>query len=220
MWNWESSFKEPIVVEEESGVNVGGVVLCGGQSRRMGQGKATLPFGREVMLTRVLRLLGEVVDPLVVVAAPTQDLPELPNSVRVARDRTEGRGPLEGLYCGLKSLPGHVDAAYVTACDVPLLQAEFARYLIEKLGRHDVVVPMEGKFYHPLAAVYRTQLVQPIADRLRRDQLRMDGLYDNVDTCRVDVEELKEVDPALRSLMNLNSPEDYQAALQLAGLQP
>ena len=72
-------------------VSVGGIVLCGGQSRRMGIPKATLPFGEEVMLTRVLRLLGEVVDPLLVVAAPAQQLPPLGDEVLVVRDRGRTR---------------------------------------------------------------------------------------------------------------------------------
>ena len=200
-------------------MDVGGIVLCGGQSRRMGRSKATLPFGGEVMLVRVLRLLGEVVEPCVVVAAPGQQLPPLPPEVPVIRDRAEGRGPLEGLFCGLSALGGRVDAAYVTACDVPLLQASFVQRMARLLGEHDVVVPVEGRFHHPLAAVYRTQLVDTIASLLAQDELRMISFYDRVSTRRVEVNELREVDPDLLSLMNINRPEDYALALRRAGLQ-
>ena len=68
-------------------MKTGGVVLCGGRSRRMGFAKASLPFGPELMIQRVLRLLGEVVDPLVLVAAPRQELPDLPGDVIVAHDQ-------------------------------------------------------------------------------------------------------------------------------------
>ncbi len=77
--------------------------------RRMGSSKALLPFGAETMLQRVVRLLGTVVSPIVVVAAPEQSLPELPASVIVTRDEREGRGPLEGLRAGLKALPRIVE---------------------------------------------------------------------------------------------------------------
>ena len=77
-------------------VTVGGIVLCGGKSTRMGVPKATLPFGPETMLQRVVRLLGTVVSPIIVVAAREQPLPELPDDVRVTRDEREERGPLEG----------------------------------------------------------------------------------------------------------------------------
>ena len=92
----------------------------------MGSAKALLPFGSETMLQRVVRLLGTVASPIVVVAASQQPLPELPAAVTVARDEREGRGPLEGLRAGLKALPSTVDVAYVTSCDVPLLVPGFS----------------------------------------------------------------------------------------------
>ena len=94
----------------------------------MGVPKATLPFGPETMLQRVVRLLGTVVSPIVVVAAREQSLPELPADVIITRDEREQRGPLEGLRAGLKALPDSVEIAYVTSCDVPLLVAGFRRH--------------------------------------------------------------------------------------------
>ncbi len=64
----------------------GGVVLCGGKSTRMGTSKALLPFGPETMLQRVVRIVGDVVSPIVVVAAVDQILPDLPPAVIVTRD--------------------------------------------------------------------------------------------------------------------------------------
>src|SRR3954471_1186321 len=74
--------------------HVAGIVLCGGQSSRMGRPKAWLPFAGEIMLPRVVSLLGEAVAPIVVVAAPGQDVPPLPPAVEVVRDPERGRGPL------------------------------------------------------------------------------------------------------------------------------
>src|SRR4029453_16842762 len=91
---------------------IGGIVLCGGQSSRMGRPKAWLPFGPETMLGRVVRLLGEGVSPLVVVAAPEQDVPPVPAGVAIVRDPERGKGPLQGLTAGLTALQGDADAAY------------------------------------------------------------------------------------------------------------
>src|SRR6516162_4527927 len=99
----------------------GAVVLCGGESRRMGQPKAWLPFGPERMLQRVVRLVGTVAQPIVVVAAPGQSLPELPAGVAIVRDPVAGRGPLQGLAAGLAGLPETVELVYATAADVPFL---------------------------------------------------------------------------------------------------
>src|SRR5262249_57842743 len=90
----------------ETMLKVAGIVLCGGRSSRMGRPKAWLAFGDELMLQRVVRVLREVVDPVVVVAAPGQDVPPLPDTVEIVRDEVEGRGPLQGLAAGLAALEG------------------------------------------------------------------------------------------------------------------
>jgi molybdopterin-guanine dinucleotide biosynthesis protein A len=211
----------------------GGIILCGGKSSRMGMPKATLPFGPELMLQRVVRLLGEVVSPIVVVAAPGQELPHLPNALTpgpsptrgegriiVVRDEREGRGPLEGLLAGLTAIAPHAEAAYATSCDVPLLVSDFVRGMIARLKDNDAAVPVEAGFAHPLAAVYRTSVLSHIAELLAADRLRPAFLFERVRTARVPVEELKEVDPSLTTLMNLNRPEDYLAALVQAGFTP
>jgi molybdenum cofactor guanylyltransferase len=77
----------------------------------MGVPKATLPFGPETMLERVVRRLRGVVHPVVVVAAEEQVLPDLPDAVIVTRDERAQRGPLGGLRAGLKALPASVDIA-------------------------------------------------------------------------------------------------------------
>jgi molybdopterin-guanine dinucleotide biosynthesis protein A len=191
----------------------GGIVLCGGKSTRKGTSKALLPFGPETMLQRVIRLLGTVVSPLVVVAAAGQELPEIPAGVIVTRDEREGRGPLEGLRAGLKALPGHVELAYVTSCDVPLLVPAFASRMIDLLGDDDIAVMEIDGFPHPLSAVYRRSTLPHVEALLAKDRLRPVFLFDAVRTRRVQPAEMRSVDPELQTLSNLNSREDYLAAL-------
>jgi molybdopterin-guanine dinucleotide biosynthesis protein A len=198
----------------------GAIVLCGGKSTRMGTPKAALPFGPETMLQRVVRLLGTVVSRIVVVAAQGQILPELPGEIIVARDEREARGPLEGLRAGLKALPAHVDAAYVTSCDVPLLVTGFVERMIALLDGHDIVVMEIDGFAHPLSAVYRRGVLPQVEALLAADRLRPAFLFDAADTRRVRLEEVQALDPELRTLRNLNTREDYLAALADAGFQP
>jgi len=196
----------------------GAIVLCGGKSSRMGQDKASLPFGPERMLQRVVRIISEVIDPtqIVVVAASEQILPELPPQVIVTRDERPNRGPLEGIAAGLRSMPNCVEAVYATSCDVPLLIPRFVTMLFERLGNSDIAVPYDGQYHHPLSAVYRPRVLAVIESLLASDRLRPRFLFDQVAITEVLVEELHTVDPTLSTLMNLNHPEDYQAALDLA----
>ena len=194
-----------------------GIVLCGGKSTRMGSPKALLPFGPETMLQRVVRLLGSVVTPIVVVSARDQALPLLPGYVRIVRDDREGRGPLEGLRAGLTALPASAEAAYVTSCDVPLLVPGFVRLMIELLADHDIAVMDIDGFPHPLSAVYRRRLLPHVDALLASDRLRPAYLFEAVRTRLVTPAEVASVDPDLLTLRNLNTPEDYRDALALAG---
>jgi molybdopterin-guanine dinucleotide biosynthesis protein A len=200
-----------------------GIVLCGGKSSRMGRPKALLPFGPELMLQRVVRILSEVVSPIVVVAAPGQERPPLSDDVLLVRDEHEGRGPLEGLSAGMKELARRRYASdlaiYATSCDVPLLAPEFIRQVLAALGPHQTAVPVEARFFHPLAAAYRLTVLPEIETLLAGDQLRPAYLFDRVSTCRIPVETLRTADPELHSLKNCNRPEDYLAALRIAGFE-
>lgn len=186
----------------------------------MGRDKATLPFGSELMLQRVVRLVCEAVAPanVVVVAAPHQSLPVLPPEMIAARDGTAFRGPLQGIATGLRAIGNRADAVYVTACDVPHLQPAWIDRMFSLLGDCDVAVPNDGERMHPLAAVYRPRVLPIIENLLAADRLRPVFLFNEVPTRAVPTDVLRLVDPHLATLKNVNCPEDYDAALKTAGL--
>jgi molybdopterin-guanine dinucleotide biosynthesis protein A len=179
----------------------------------MGRPKAWLPFQGEPMLVRVLKVLAQAVPTLVVVAAPGQDLPPLPVGVELVRDPEEGHGPLEGIAAGLASLEGKADAAYVSSCDVPFLDAAFVRWMFALLGDQEIAVPDVGGYRHPLAGVYRLSVLSAVREMLAAKQMRLGLLFDHVPTRFVTEAEL----PGLAPLRNLNTPEEYEAALRDAG---
>ncbi|MBP3956629.1 molybdenum cofactor guanylyltransferase [Gemmata sp. G18] len=224
-------------------MKIGGIVLCGGKSSRMGRPKAWLPFAGEFMLQRAVRVLREVVDPVVVVAARDQDVPPLPAEIVLVRDEIDENGPPAGLAAGLVALAGTCDAVYLSACDVPFLKPEFVRRVIAFLGEPNpltpfpkkeggtepsavlspsplgggvgAAVPRVGGFLHPLAAVYRVDVLPVVRAMLAEGRLRAVDLFDRVPTRVIEPEELIDVDPELVSLRNLNSPGDYETALRL-----
>jgi molybdopterin-guanine dinucleotide biosynthesis protein A len=168
----------------------------------MGLPKATLPFGAETMLQRVVRLLGDVVSPIVVVAAREQSLPPLPDAIGITRDEREAKGPLEGIRAGLTAVPAFVER------------------MIDLMGDHDIAVIEVDGFPHPLSAIYRRDTLPHVERLLAADRLRPVFLFDAVRTRRVKPAEMIVVDPELRTLRNLNTPEEYRAALADAGIPP
>ncbi|WP_437676377.1 molybdenum cofactor guanylyltransferase [Sorangium sp. So ce131] len=198
-----------------------GVVLCGGRSCRMGRPKAWLPFGGEALLQRVVRRLGEAAWPIVVVAAPEQELPPLPEGVLIARDPVEGRGPLQGIAVGLEAVAPHAERAYVTSTDAPFLEPAFVRRVADlQAGGYAIAVPRAEGHHHPLGAVYACAVRGEAAALLAADRLRLSLLFERARTLVAEPEllladpRLREADPGLRSLRNLNTPEAYAAALR------
>jgi molybdenum cofactor guanylyltransferase len=198
-------------------VNCAGIVLAGGQSRRMGRPKALLPFGPESMLQRVVRIVGEVVHPVVVAAQVAQKLPPLPQSITVVCDRRSNLGPLEGLAVALAALQGRADAAFVTGCDTPLLPPPFVRRMSELLADFDAVVPCIDGVDQPLLAVYRTSIL-PRVEQLAGADGRLIALFDRLNFRRVAADLLADVDPHGDLLIRINTPADYQLSLARAGL--
>lgn len=196
---------------------IGGIVLCGGRSSRMGRPKAELPFGDETMLQRVVRVLRGVVQPVAVVAAPDQSLPVLAGDVLIVRDEQEGLGPLAGIAAGLAALAEATEAAYVSSCDVPLLSPRFVQTVIDRLGEFELAIPREDGYHHPLAAVYRTSLAVRCRELISAGQRRPLHLVQTSRSHEFSVDELRGVDSQLDSLRNANTPEEYAALLAIAG---
>ena len=196
------------------------IILCGGKSSRMGRDKATLPFGPEQMLQRVVRLINDVVklENILVVAAPNQMLPELPNGVLVVRDTYQHRGPLEGLATGLRAPTDEADAVYVTACDVPLLVPAFVDRMFDLLGDFEIAVRFDSEHHHPLAAVYRPTVLTHVERLLNSQRMRPRFLFDEARTREIPVELLRVVDQQLLTLENLNNEQDYLRALKKSGI--
>jgi molybdopterin-guanine dinucleotide biosynthesis protein A len=186
-----------------------GIILAGGRSSRMGQPKALLPFDGEPLILHIVRLLQQQFDELLVVAAPGQDVPQMP--VRLVRDEVAYQGPVGGIYYGLKAAGD--DVCFVTSCDSAFLNPALIAHLVSAIASYDVVVPHWNGRFQPLHAVYRRSVL-PILDRqLAMGELRPVSLFDRVRTRRVEEDEIRQYDPDGLSFFNMNTPEDYQDAL-------
>ena len=187
------------------------VVLVGGKSSRMGRAKALLPFDNEPLIAHVVRKLERVFSEIVVVAAPDQELPSLP--VTLVRDEVAYQGPVSGIYHGLEAATHTI--CFVTSCDAPFLNLMVVAHLLSQIRDYDVVVPFWQERFQPLHAVYRASVAALLKEQLERGELRPIFLFDKVRTHRIQEEEIRWFDPDGLSFLNMNSPAEYEAALQL-----
>ncbi|VBA41570.1 putative molybdenum cofactor guanylyltransferase [Mycobacterium innocens] len=167
--------------------SLAGVVLAGGESRRMGRDKATLPLpgGTTTLVEHVVGVVGQRCDPLFVMAAPGQPLPPLPADV--LRDEVRGLGPLPATGRGLRAAAAAgARLAFVCAVDMPLLTVELIDELVRRAVQTnaEVVLPWDGRS-HYLAAVYRTELADRVDALVAAGERRLSAFVDACDAQRI-----------------------------------
>jgi molybdopterin-guanine dinucleotide biosynthesis protein A len=198
---------------------LGGIVLAGGRSTRMGVDKAHVDWHGTPLVAHVAALVRDAVDgPVVVVGSPERPLPRLPDGVELVEDAVVDRGPLQGLHDGLTALTGRADVALATGVDAPLLRPEAIRLLAAALERSgaQAAVPCLASDRRPLPAVYRVELAATTQRLLDADERRLRALVEAVTVVAVPEDELRLVDPRLGSLAPLNTPDELEAALRAA----
>lgn len=189
-------------------------MLCGGASSRMGRDKASLPFGPETLLERVVRVVRRDIDDVVVASGEEQPVPD---GCRVVRDPEAGLGPVPALLRALREV--RHDRVFVVACDTPLLQPGLAGALVELCTDWEAAVPVVGGVQMTTCAAYRAQAAIRLAASLAPSgppSLR--ALAASLRTRFVAPEDLVGVDPFLRSFVPCNTPDEYRRALELAHL--
>lgn len=187
-------------------------VIAGGLSSRMGRSKAWLPFDGVPLLVRIVERLRAAFDEVLVVGAERRELPE--TGVPVVRDRRADRGPLGGLEAALSSAAA--ERVLAVSCDAPFLQPALLRRLASLADGHPAAVPRRDGRLHPLLAVYSRALLPRVSRLLDEERLRPLFLLEEAGARIVESGELRDCDPHGLSFVNLNTPEDYDAALAAA----
>ena len=195
------------------------VILAGGQSRRMGRDKRALPWmpaadgSPQTLLGHVVNTVSRLTDDVVLVA---NDDPGV-TGARVVGDLYPRSGSLGGIYSGLAAV-AH-DLAFIAAADMPFLNPTLILDLVGHASRVDAVVPVTDGRPEPLHAVYRKSVLKPARQRIERRELKVAPVFGAVPTIWVQEKDLRVLDPDLRSFWNLNTPDDYERAVALAGRQ-
>ena len=194
------------------------IVLAGGASSRMGQPKALLPFGGEMLIERIERAMVTVSADVVVVSGPHVRLPPLDESdaVRVIEDGEPLQGPLSGIRNGLHAI-AH-DLCFVCGCDHPFLSPALARFMVERCAASpDAAAAWAswGGSLQPLVGAYRKATVLPVAEAMIASGKRavLDVRW-RTTVVTVTEAELRAIDPTERSFHDVDTPEGYERALR------
>jgi len=184
----------------------------------MGRPKATLRFGEATLLEVIVGRLKNAFKEVIVVAAPAalaEATFSAPAGARVVHDSTPFEGPLAGLGRGLEAAIG--DPIFACSCDLPLLSVNVASELCSMIGYYDAAIPEVGGVLQPLHAAYRKRCAGVVAGLVERGERRAIALADAIKVRKIGEQHLRRLDPGLRSFFNINTPDEYLAALQIGG---
>jgi len=192
-----------------------GVVVAGGQSRRLGQDKRRLRLWGDdgpTLLAHTLGVLAPLCAELVVVLNDPEAWPGLP--ARAVPDAYPDAGALGGIYSGLAA--AQAPRAIVVAADMPLLSPAVLRAMLAAGGEYDAIVPRSPRperarnvlDLEPLHAVYTRACLAPLRSTLDAGRRRIIDFLDQVRVRVVEPAELAAADPEGRSFRNINTPEE------------
>jgi molybdopterin-guanine dinucleotide biosynthesis protein A len=188
---------------------IGGFILAGGESSRMGRDKALLELNGVALIVRLARLVESVVAACAVVGDSVR-LEGL--ELRVIADDFPGAGPLGGIATALRN--SGAEWNLVIACDLPYLTREWLEHLVARAGRSDadIVLPMNERGTEPMCALYRVRCLPAIRAALDAGTRKVtDGLA-GIPTDFVEPSEWKGFDSDGLLFKNMNSPVDYEEA--------
>jgi molybdopterin-guanine dinucleotide biosynthesis protein A len=191
-------------------------ILAGGKSQRMGRDKAFLPFLGRPLIHRVMDRLMALTDDLLLVAPRTDDYLAL--GVRLVPDLLSGRGSLGGLYTALVAASHPLVA--VVPCDTPFISPSLLAHERDLFAyaELDAVVPSSPNGLEPLHAVYRREACLSVVRAALDDgEQQVIAWYPQVRVRILSVQETAAFDPRGLMFVNVNTPEEFSRAEELAG---
>jgi molybdopterin-guanine dinucleotide biosynthesis protein A len=196
-------------------LDITGIVLAGGTSRRFGRDKASEPLNGRPLLQWAEYRLEEAAQEIIVVKAAGQKLPafEARKPLTVIEDLIPAKGPLGGIYSGLQAASHELSIA--VACDMPLLCVPLLRRLCQLADGYDVVIPRREGRLQPLHAVYRRICAEPMRDEIQAGRFEVISFLHAVRVRYVNEDEWAPYDNEGLSFFNVNAEADLVQASQL-----
>ncbi len=185
-----------------------GLILAGGESRRLRPDKCWCEIAGVPMIVRVSQVVAPVVNETLVVGGT-----QAPTGTRLVPDDDLGAGPLAAIATGMRATEA---ALYlVVSCDIPLVTSALLRYLLDNADDGDAVVPIIAGGREPLCAVYARQCLPAINQALASGRRRVDSFFADVQVRWVGETELARFGSPERLFFNVNTPDDLVRAQQM-----
>jgi len=192
-----------------------GVVLAGGKSSRMGKNKSLLKVNTDKpVIQEIYEEIKEINDETIIVTNHPGQYDFLQTTM--VGDRYFDMGPLAGLETAMY----HINAEYymIAACDMPFINKQIYTYLhnqLQEYNAYDAVIPVYNDHIHPLAGVYKRNVITSIQQRLQLDDLRVRSFFEDIQVLYVNTFPQFSASTIEKHFFNMNNPAEFQQAKQL-----
>lgn len=190
-------------------------IQAGGKSSRMGQDKGLMPFGEITLVEYIYQQISTLGEGVFIVSNNQEEYQKF--NLPVFSDVHKDIGALGGIH----TILSHMKSEYclVLACDMPFVNLELVSFMLSEAANHDVVVPRLGRddFLEPFKAVYSKKCLSAVEAAIEDGRRRVISFFANVRVRVVRPSEVKRFDPEYKSFINVNTPDEYERALRIAG---
>ena len=190
-----------------------GVILSGGLSTRFdGAHKAFMRVGGKRIIDRLYEVFSDLFDEIILVTNHPEQFLNL--DLTIVTDIFDLRSSLTGIHAGLFYMKNPY--AFFSACDTPFLKKELVEILVEHIEQKiDIIMPETAAGVEPLCAIYSKRCLKPAEDHLKANKLKIQWAFRSNRIKNIPENQLRSVDPELRSFFNINTPEDLAHAEEM-----
>jgi molybdopterin-guanine dinucleotide biosynthesis protein A len=203
-----SKDSDPVI---SSSKDITGIILAGGKSLRYGKNKALVEVEGTRLVERVISVMQPLFEDLIIITNTPREYDYL--QLPMHEDVIKGLGPLGGVYTGLETIS--TESGFFVACDMPFLQKDLIRHMVEIKDDFDAVVPKADWKIEPLHAIYTKNCLPAIKKLINVQGYQIIKFFDNIRVRYVKEKEIRSFDSKLKSFLNVNSPEELTDAGRL-----
>ena len=185
--------------------HITGIILAGGSSKRYGQDKAFLKIGNTRLIDSILQEMHTVFKRVILITNEKVKYEYL--EIPMFEDLVKGFGPLGGIYTGLMSIPDQ--AGFFVACDMPHINRQLVRYMVDIKGNHRAVVPAVADKIEPLHAIYFQSCLKPIKHLIDTNRYQVRLFFDSIPVRYVKEDEIRKFCCPSKAFLNINTPDEF-----------
>lgn len=191
------------------------IILAGGKSSRMGFDKQFLRLKDKYIIEMIAEKLQSIFNEIILVTRKPEEYEKY--RFKLVEDEFRGFGPLAGIHVGLKSSGSMYN--YVVACDMPFLNLEYIKYMMELIRQHDEdnvdgVITRLGEWIEPFNAFYSKNLIDRIEENIKKDKRQINMLLQDSNVIYVSEAKAREFSPDWKMFTNINTSKDYEGLMK------